>query len=152
MSIKPRPRLTTEELKKKLEFEARMLEQKDQVLREMRETQRVIHEQAKEKKKQIKINNVEMNLEDLDLRKLTKEQAKDIHEIEELQKHIEHMSGNLSLRDVSLLDAKLNLRASYKSSGSHGRKNLAGLQNEIDKYQKEIQLMKLKLQFKQQLI
>ena len=38
LSIKPRTRLTTEELKKKLEFEARMLEQKDQVLREMRET------------------------------------------------------------------------------------------------------------------
>ena len=101
----------------------------------------MIHEQAKEKKKQIKINNVEMNLEDLDLRKLTQEQAKDINEIEELQRHIEYMSGNLSLRDVSMLDAKLNLRASYKSSGSRSQKNLAGLQYEIDKYEKEIEAM-----------
>lgn len=55
-------------------------------------------------RKSIKMNDVQMNLDELDLQKLTKEQAQDIQEIEELQKQIEMMSGNLTLADVSMID------------------------------------------------
>jgi len=57
-----------------------MLESKDSILNDMREAQ-LMHETSQ---KSIKVNNVDMNLDDLDLNKLTKEQAKDIKEIEDL--------------------------------------------------------------------
>ena len=50
------------------------------------------------------MNDVQMNLDELDLQKLTKEQAVDIQEIEDLQKQIEVMSGNLTLGDVTAID------------------------------------------------
>ena len=57
-----------------------MLESKDSILNDMRQAQ-LMHETSR---KSIKVNNVDMNLDEIDLNKLQKEQAKDIKEIEDL--------------------------------------------------------------------
>ena len=57
-----------------------MLESKDSILNDMRQAQ-LSHEASR---RSIKVNNVDMNLDDLDLNKLHKEQVKDIKEIEDL--------------------------------------------------------------------
>ena len=100
--------------------------------------------------RKITINNVEMNLADLDLDKLAHEQAKDIAEIEMLQQQIELMNGSLTIGDVSLA----NLRPNADNKDQHLSPNqyISNLNYEIQKYQKEVELMKLKLQFKQQLV
>ena len=63
-----------------------MAETKDQILKDMRESQRQVG------RKSIRINNVDVSLADLNLQKLTEEQAKDIKDIEELQKRVNDMS------------------------------------------------------------
>ena len=80
------------------------------------------------------MNNVQMNLDELDLQKLTKEQAQDIQEIEDLQKQIEMMSGNLSVGDVSAIDNQLISRPSVYSQGGGRKTALSSLQYEIEKY------------------
>ena len=97
--------------------------------------------------RKITINNVEMNLADLDLEKLTHEQAKDIAEIEVLQQQIELMNGSLTIGDVSLGNLRPNV-----NNGMTPNQYISSLTYEIQKYQKEVELMKLKLQFKQQLM
>lgn len=63
------------------------------------------------------------------------------------------MSESLTANDVSLLDKQVGLRDSHiHGHSSHRSNNIGGLQYEIEKYQKEIELLKLKLQFKQQVI
>ena len=89
-----------------------------------------------------------MNLQDIDLQKLTEEQAKDIKEIEQLQKQVEEMAANLTLGDVTNIEDMLAARPSVKKSRS-SKQTLKNLQYEIEKYQKEIELVKIKLQFKQ---
>lgn len=113
-------------------------------------------------RKSITANDVDIRVDELDIEKLTRDQAKDIKEIEELQKQIEKLSGDLTLADVSLLDEEVfKLRPSIKgrrSVGARGsvgpntqnrrRRQLNNLQLEIDKYKREIELVQLKLQFK----
>jgi|TARA_B110000285_G_C14941239_1_gene522108 galactokinase/mevalonate kinase-like predicted kinase len=59
-----------------------------------------------------------MNLQDIDLQKLTEEQAKDIKEIEQLQKQVEEMAANLTLGDVTNIEDMLAARPSVKKSRS----------------------------------
>jgi cell fate regulator YaaT (PSP1 superfamily) len=59
-----------------------------------------------------------MNLQDIDLQKLTEEQAKDIKEIEQLQKQVEEMAANLTLGDVTNIEDMLAARPSMKKSRS----------------------------------
>jgi galactokinase/mevalonate kinase-like predicted kinase len=59
-----------------------------------------------------------MNLQDIDLQKLTEEQAKDIKEIEQLQKQVEEMAANLTLGDVTNIEDMLAARPSVKKSHS----------------------------------
>jgi len=60
------------------------------------------------------------------------------------------MSLRITVGDVRTIDDRFGgpLRLSYKSNGSSRNKQLSHLQYEIEKYQKQIELMKLKLQFK----
>jgi|TARA_B110001450_G_scaffold227996_1_gene227672 hypothetical protein len=67
-----------------------------------------------------------MNLQDIDLQKLTEEQAKDIKEIEQLQKQVEEMAANLTLGDVTNIDDMLAARPSVKKSRS-GKQTLKNL-------------------------
>lgn len=50
------------------------------------------------------MGDISVNLDSLDLKKLHNEQAKDITEIEALQKQIEKMSESLTANDVATLD------------------------------------------------
>ena len=75
-----------DEAQRRLREEKEIAETKDQILKDMRESQRQVG------RKSIRINNVDVSLADLNLQKLTEEQAKDIKDIEELQKRVNDMS------------------------------------------------------------
>lgn len=68
--------------------------------------------------KKVQINNVSIDLDDLDMKKLTHEQKKDIREIERLQHEVENLTGNLSMRDVSEQDKNFSLRPTVLSNSS----------------------------------
>ena len=73
-------------MERRIQEEKEIAETKDQILKDMRESQRQVG------RKSIRINNVDVSLADLNLQKLTEEQAKDIKDIEELQKRVNDMS------------------------------------------------------------
>ena len=75
--------LGEDELQRRIEQEKKLLESKDQILNDMRASHRSIHDLGR---KSIRMNSVDMNIDDLDLQKLCKEQVDDIKEIEELHK------------------------------------------------------------------
>ena len=115
--------ITESEIQRRLEHEKQILKSKDQLLEDMR----VSHVQMSQTaQKQIKINNVQMNLADIDLKKLTEEQAQDIKEIEQLQQQIEEMACNLTIGDVTNIDQMLSERPSVKKSKS-SKQNLKNL-------------------------
>ena len=88
---------------------------------------------VQQERKSIKINNVDVHLEDLDMRKLTHEQNKDIREIERLQQEVENLTGNLTMGDVADIDRNYSMRPTVLSNGSQ-QQQIGGLQYEIDKY------------------
>ena len=102
-------------------------------------------------KRSVKINDVVINLDDLDMKKLTHEQNRDIEEIERLQNEVENLTGNITLGEVSEIDKNFSMRPTVLSNSSQQRQ-IGNLQYEIEKYQKEIELLKLKLQFKHQIM
>tara|TARA_B110000285_G_scaffold225740_1_gene284409 strand:- start:331 stop:564 length:234 start_codon:yes stop_codon:yes gene_type:complete len=69
-------------------------------------------------KRQIQINNVSIDLDDLDMKKLTHEQKKDIREIERLQHEVENLTGNLTMGDVSDIDKNFSMRPTVLSNSS----------------------------------
>ena len=73
-------------MERRIQEEKEIAETKDQILKDMRESQRQVG------RKSIRINSVDVSLADLNLQKLTEEQAKDIKDIEELQKRVNDMS------------------------------------------------------------
>jgi hypothetical protein len=81
------------------------------------------------------------------MKKLTHEQNQDILEIERLQQEVENLTGNLTMGDVSDVDRNFSMRPTVLSNESQNRQ-ITNLQYEIEKYAKEIELLKLKLQFK----
>ena len=52
----------------------------------------------------VHMNNKEYRLEDINLKKLTKDQNKDIQDIAKLQEKIANLTGNMSMADVSQID------------------------------------------------
>ena len=100
----------------------------------------------------VRINDIDINLDDIDMAKLTKEQNKDIQQIERLEKEMDQLTtGNMTLGNVEDIDKNFSMRPSVLSGGSQ-RRQIGNLQYEIEKYQKEIELLKLKLQFKHQIM
>lgn len=85
------------------------------------------------------------------MKKLTKEQDKDIKEIERLQQEVQNLTVNLTMGEVSDIDKNFSMRPTVLSNSSQQRQ-ISNLQYEIEKYQKEIELLKLKLQFKHQIM
>jgi len=68
------------------DYDKRLEESKKQILKDMNESKAQIQKSmASGSRKSIKINDIDINLDDLDMNKLTKEQDKDIKEIERLQ-------------------------------------------------------------------
>ena len=102
-------------------------------------------------RKSVKINDIDIDLDDLDMRKLTKEQKKDIREIERLQNEVENLTGNLTMGNVEDIDNNFSMRPTVLSNSSQ-QQQIGNLGYEIEKYQKEIELLKLKLQFKHQIM
>ena len=104
------------------------------------------------KNKPLKLEEDEVDLKELNLEKLVREQAKDIQEIEYLQGQIEKLSGNLTLGDVCNFTNFFNQKSLSKYEGMSKQKKLKSLQREIERYQNEIKLVKAKLMYKQQLL
>lgn len=74
-----------EEKRNRDEYDRRLEESKKQILKDMNESKAAIQKSmASGSRKSIKINDIDINLDDLDMNKLTKEQDKDIKEIERL--------------------------------------------------------------------
>jgi len=67
-------------------------------------------------KKSVKINNMEINLDDLDIKKLAGEQEKDLQEIERLQAEVENLTGNLTMGNVSEVDRQYGMRQTLLSN------------------------------------
>ena len=95
------------------------------------------------------MNKVETKIEDLDLKKLTDEQARDLKEIEVLTKRIEDKQADLTINDISLHNIKMkpDLGCSEESP-----QYMNGLLSEIEKYQKKLELLEVKMQFKRDLM
>lgn len=110
------------------------------------------HEGSGANNRSIRINDVDINLDDIDMAKLTKEQNKDIQQIERLEKEMDQLTaGNMTLGNVDDIDRNFSMRPTVLS-GSSQKRQIGNLQYEIEKYQKEIELLKLKLQFKHQIM
>lgn len=92
----------------------------------------------------MQINNKDYNLDDLNIKQLTKDQNKDINDIAKLQEKIANLTGNMSMADVSQIDQQFSMRPTVLTNSS-ANQQIGNLQYEIEKYQKEIELLKLKL-------
>ena len=79
-----------------------MLEKKKQIENDMRDTQKNMSEL--QGRGSVRMNNKEYKLEDINLKKLTKDQNKDIQDIAKLQEKIANLTGNMSMADVSQID------------------------------------------------
>jgi len=69
----------------------------------------------------IHINDREVMLNDLDMKKLTYEQKKDMEEIERLQREVANLTGNLTMGDVSDIDKQFSMRPTVLSNSSQNR-------------------------------
>jgi hypothetical protein len=69
----------------------------------------------------VKINDIDIDLDDLDMKKLTKEQKQDIKEIERLQEQVANLTGNLTLGNVSDIDRNFSMRPTVLTQSSQAR-------------------------------
>lgn len=114
---------------------------RDTTLEEIVNSESFIHELSmiRREGQKVKIDNVEMDVDKIDLDHLTKEQARDLKEIEVMQKQIQDMSA--SVNDINMNDLKLKPDLGYAEGSSQYMK---ALRYEIVKYQKKIELLKVK--------
>lgn len=98
--------------------------------------------------KSIRINSVDVNLDDIDMKRLAKEEKRDEVRISQLSDKLQEVTNNLTQANMDASqDPGINLDPSILSTDSQRRK-IKQLHYEIEKYQKEITLLKVKLQFK----
>ena len=69
-------------------------------------------------RKSVKINDIDIDLDSLDMRKLTKEQNRDVREIERLQNEVENLTGNLTMGNVDEIDNNFSMRPTVLSNSS----------------------------------
>lgn len=84
------------------------------------------------------------------MRQLARDSQKDITRLSQLQQQVANLT-NLTMGNVEDIDKQFSMRQTVLTDNSQNRQ-LMNLQYEIEKYQNEIKLLKLKLQFKHQLI
>ena len=102
---------------KQKKYDRQLHESKKQILKDMKRSEQNMSMQGSSKR-QIQINNVSIDLDDLDMKKLTHEQKKDIREIERLQHEVENLTGNLTMGDVSDIDKNFSMRPTVLSNSS----------------------------------
>lgn len=120
----------------------------DYTLEEIVNSQSFLHELSMIRRQKVKIDNVVMDVDKIDLDHLAREQARDLKEIELLQEQIKAMSANLSVHGVDVPDLKLKPDLGYAEGSSEYMK---ALRQEIAKYQKKIELLEVKGQFEEQM-
>ena len=69
----------------------------------------------------VMINDVDINLNDLDIKQLTKESQKDIMNLTRLTEAVENMTGNLTMIDVNEIDKNFSMRPTLISNSSQNR-------------------------------
>lgn len=90
----------------------------------------------------VNIGGQEMAVDKIDLKKLVKEQARDLKEIELLEKKISEAGGNVSMYDIAMQDIKLKPDLGYQEGS---KEYMKALRLEIKKYQKKIELLDMKM-------
>jgi len=118
-----------------IQSEKESLYEKEKSLYEMRQSHRQMQQLVE--RKSIKINDIDVNLDDIDLNQVTQDKAKDIKDIEDLHKQIEIIALDMTLSE---------LNQSAASEVSSGKAAI------LKQLQKSLELVKMKLEFKQQLI
>lgn len=98
--------------------------------------------------KSIRINSVDVNLDEIDMKRLAKEEKRDEVRISQLSDKLQEVTNNLTHANLEASqDPGIAMDPSIITTDSQRRK-IRQLHYEIEKYQKEIQLLKVKLQFK----
>ena len=83
MAVLPEEESPSEmERRRRSDYERQFQQSKKQIMKDMAASQKNMS--MNQSRKSVKINNMDIDLDDLDMRKLTKEQKKDIREIERL--------------------------------------------------------------------
>ena len=72
-----------DEIERRKQYDKQYERSKRQVLKDMKASE--ANMSLNQERKSVKINNVDVNLDEIDMRQLTKEQNQDIQEIERLQ-------------------------------------------------------------------
>ena len=72
-----------DEIERKQQYDKQYERSKRQVLKDMKASE--ANMSLNQERKSVKINNMDVNLDEIDMRQLTKEQNQDIQEIERLQ-------------------------------------------------------------------
>lgn len=98
----------------------------------------------------VRIDGKDILIKDLDMNKLNASKQKDQEELQNLENRLQNLTW-LSMENVDDVHGNFSMRPTLLSDNSQNRA-LHNLQYEIEKYQNEIKLLKLKLQFKHQLI
>ena len=99
-------------------------------------------------KRSVQVNNVDIDLNDIDVRKLTHEQKRDLKEIERLQQEEEKMTLNWTMGNLSDIDNQYGMKNSILSSASQQRR-IKQMEFEIKKYNKQMELLKTRMQHRQ---
>ena len=86
-------------------------------------------------RRSVRVNDQEIDLDAIDNAKLTKEQKKDLKEIERLQDEEKNMTLNWTMGNMSDIDNQYAMKNSILSSTSQQRR-IKGMEYEIKKYNK----------------
>ena len=95
---------------------------------------------------------LELNYMELDMNKLIKDKNEDILQIELLQNKVEENSQRITVGDVNNLNFGSSNNGTSIMTTESQREHIQGLQYEINKNMNEIELLKQKLQVKNQVI
>ena len=144
------------ERRRRSEYNRTLDESRRQILRDIGESQRSMAASGDGGPRAVQISGTAVNLDDLDMKKLTHEQNKDAREIARLEQEVANLTRSRRSRDLTLGDGSdVDKYVSLQRQGSvHSKsaKEIGDLEYELERYQKEIELLKLKLQFKHQIM
>jgi len=146
------------ERRRRSEYNRTLDESRKQILKDMDESQKNMSQRQSGDggARAVQISGTAVNLDDLDMKKLTHEQNKDAREIARLEQEVANLTrsrrtGDLTMGDGSDVDKYVSM-GRQGSVLSKSQREIGDLEYELERYQKEIELLKLKLQFKHQIM
>ena len=134
------------ERRRRSEYNRTLDESRKQILKDMDESQKNMSQRQSGDggARAVQISGTAVNLDDLDMKKLTHEQNKDAREIARLEQEVANLTRSRRTGDLTM--------GRQGSVLSKSQREIGDLEYELERYQKEIELLKLKLQFKHQIM